>query len=71
MVDKIDMSLDDIIKTNKGRGGRRGAPRARGQSGPRRGAPNLRRASAPLQRGRGRGGITRSFTRVNVALSIT
>lgn len=72
MVDKIDMSLDDIIKSSKGkrgtgRRGGRGGNRAGGQQ--RRGG-NFRRGttrSGPggVMRGRSRGGISRpKFSRV-------
>lgn len=68
MVDKIDMSLDDIIKQNKGsrpRGGTGRRGRGAGNS-PRRGARRTQRVGG-VMRGRNRGGITRNslpYTRV-------
>lgn len=73
MVDKIEMSLDDIIKQTKGSrarggGGGGGGRRGRGAgSSPRRGARRVQRAGGGVMRGRNRGGIARSslpYTRV-------
>lgn len=61
MLDKIEMSLDDIIKTNK-KGKFRGNKPSVGKP-----SPNKRfgGGGGGIAKGRGRGGITRSkYTRV-------
>lgn len=69
MVDKIEMSLDDIIKQTKGGRARGGIRRVRGTgTSPRRGARRPQRVGSGIMRGRNRGGIARNsipYTRVS------
>lgn len=75
MMDKIEMSLDDIIKSNKqskfNKGGRRGGAGGGKASGGGGFKKNTNARNSPTKKfsgvvkGRGRGGITRSkYTRV-------
>ncbi|KAF7281757.1 hypothetical protein GWI33_004315 [Rhynchophorus ferrugineus] len=60
MANKLEKSLDDIIKSGRGRGGRQGSGRFENIWGQRRGG-NSWRSSAGVQRGRGRGGRILEF----------
>lgn len=67
MIDKIEMSLDDIIQSNRGKGGAKRGGAKRG--GSTRGGQNRPQGTKPagaVIKGRQRGGITRSkYTRVS------
>uniref|UniRef100_U5ELI9 Putative rna and export factor binding protein 1 n=1 Tax=Corethrella appendiculata TaxID=1370023 RepID=U5ELI9_9DIPT len=70
MVDKIEMSLDEIIKSSKQQRGSGGAGRRR-SGPPTRRQPTFRRNSnikpgGGIKKGGGRGGITKKYTRGDV-----
>ena len=68
MVDKIEMSLDDIIKQNKGSRSRPGGRRGRGAGNLPRRTRGTQRPGGGVMRGRNRGGIARKalpYTRVS------
>jgi len=75
MVDKIEMSLDDIIKSSKqarGPAGRRGRGGQRGSSLSRRGGRGGSRGNLGAMRNPRRGSISRSapYSRVSAKISL-